>query len=93
MSKKVKPFILLKMNQCPKCLSKLKLIEEETYVGSLNDGGLLISGDSLVEAKLYCPKCGAEYDAEKKGARYCIKQQLPPIRPVMKKEFNPFYDL
>lgn len=91
--KKIKPYIILKLNQCPNCLGKLKLIEEETYIGSLNEGGLLMSGDSLVEAKLYCPKCGNEYNADKKGARYYIAGDLPPIRPVKKKEFNPFYDL
>ena len=90
MSKMIKPFTYLKPNQCPNCRAKLMLVEEESYAARLDSKGLPIGGDTYVELRLVCTKCGAEFDCEKKGMYYHIKPKLPPI-PVIAKDFNPFY--
>lgn len=90
MSKMIKPFTYLKPNQCPACRGKLMLVEEESYAARLDSKGLPIGGDTYVEQRLVCTKCGSEYDCEKNGIVYQIAPKLPPI-PVIIKDFNPFY--
>ena len=90
MSKMIKPFTYLKPNQCPKCRGKLMLVEEESYAARLDSKGLPVGGDTYIEQKLVCCRCGAEYEAEKKGMYFHIAPTLPQI-PVIVKDFNPFY--
>ena len=58
---------------------------------AIDKKGLPIGGQSFIYARLRCKKCGAEYDAEKKGMYYAIKPTLPQIQQIFK-EFNPFYN-
>lgn len=92
MSKLIKPFIRLKLNQCPRCLGKLELVENETYVGALDSVGIPIGGQSFVDLMLRCTNCHAEYPAIKKGAHYAIKTDEDEIPVKIIKEFNPFYN-
>lgn len=86
-----RPIVFLNNNQCPGCMGTLQLLEEETYVAAIDKKGLPIGGQSFIYARLRCKKCGAEYDAEKKGMYYAIKPTLPQIQQIFK-EFNPFYN-
>jgi len=86
-----RPIVFLNNNQCPKCYSKLELLETETYVAAIDAKGAPIGGDTFVDAILRCPKCGEEYAATKKGIYYYIKPDVPEIHPIFK-EFNPFYN-
>ena len=89
-AKKIKPFTFLDANQCPKCGSKMMLVEDETYVAALDKKGLPIGGQSFIDQKLICKTCGESYTAEKKGMCFQIKSSLPPI-PVIVQDYNPFY--
>lgn len=91
MSKLIKPFFRLKLNQCPKCFGKLELVENETYVGALDSVGIPIGGQSFVDVALRCTQCYSEFPAEKKGAHYAIKIENEQAVKIVK-EFNPFYN-
>ena len=65
--KLIKPYAILKLNQCPECMGRLKLIEEETSISSVDEGGVPIMENSLIDVTLYCIKCNKEYKANKKG--------------------------
>lgn len=88
--KKIKPMQYLNPNQCPKCGGKLMLVEEESCVSTLDKKGLPIGGDTYVEVRLVCKKCGETFEAEKCGMLYQIAPNLPKI-PVIIEDYNPFY--
>lgn len=90
MNKVKKPIQYLKANQCRKCKGKLQLVEEETYIATLDTKGLPIGGQSFVSQRLRCLKCGESYDCEKKGMYYHIAPRTRPL-PVIIEEYNPFY--
>lgn len=88
--KTVKPIQYLRTNQCRNCKGRLELVEEETYIGALDSKGLAIGGQSFIDVRLRCPKCGTEYECEKKGMYYHIKPYFDPV-PVIVQDYNPFY--
>lgn len=91
MSKKlIRPIQYLKLNQCRECKGKLQLVEEETYVAAIDSKGLPIGGQSFVDQRLRCLKCGAEYECVKEGMYYHIAPQTQQI-PVIIEDYNPFY--
>ena len=85
-----KPFVFIRVNQCPNCKGKLELLEEETYVAKLDSKGVPIAGETYVDLRVRCVRCGSEFDAKKQGMHYCIDHHLPPILPIAK-DYNPFY--
>ena len=93
MAKKIKPIIHLNPNQCPECKKgKLLLVEEESYVAPLDSKGLPLAGQTYIEQKLVCSKCGSEFDCTKKGMFFQVKyKDIKPI-PDIAKDFNPFYE-
>lgn len=91
MTKKIRPIQYLKPNQCWRCRGKLQLLEEETFIAPIDSKGLPIGGETYVDVKLRCSKCGEEYDAVKKGMCYVIAPTLPPIAPHIDDDYNPFY--
>lgn len=92
MSEKIKPFILINNNQCPKCLSRLELIEVDIYVGMLDKRGRCIKGDESTEAYLTCTKCREEYPVTKKGQYYSISPTTEKIKKIIP-SYNPFYSV
>lgn len=90
MAKSKRPIQYLKINQCRNCKGRLQLVEEETYVAALDSRGLPIGGQSFVDMRLRCTKCGEEYDCVKEGMHYAIAPKTQPI-PVIVKDYNPFY--
>lgn len=90
MKKPICPIRYLGNNQCPQCTGELMLIEKETYVGALDKKGQAIGGQSFLEVAMRCTKCGAEYEADRKGLYYYIK---PKTRPIVHDigDYNPFY--
>lgn len=88
--KQIRPYLIIGINQCPKCLERLELLEIDTYVAAIDKRGRAIGGNEETEVSLRCMGCGEEYPAWKKGNSYYIAPTTPPIKPIMK-EFNPFY--
>lgn len=90
----VKPFKILKLNECPHCYGNLILREEESYVADLDGYGQIVSGtgDESISASLICTACGEVYPVQKQGSHYMIarSKDLPEIHPIQK-EYNPFY--
>lgn len=87
----IKPFIFIDPNQCPYCLGKLIFRETEIFEARLDEYGVPIGGETMVQPKLVCSKCGKIYDCERKGLGYQIDCHLPKTRPIVK-EYNPFYE-
>lgn len=96
----MKPYRVLDINQCPKCLGRLILFEYEGTLSDLNKNGIpSINGIvSDYDAKLVCSTCKTIYDAEKIGPAFHIAPKYSvymmnkrkKIKAVIPDNYNPF---
>lgn len=89
-------FSKVKPNECLHCDGRLILIEAESSINKLDQYGRIIyTKEEGYEVYLMCSKCGALYEADKRGDRWFIAED-PLIKSIaqnkMPIDFNPFLD-
>ena len=84
----IRPYKVLKPNDCRVCDGKLILEELEATINILDNFGKIRSSVyNLYDPKLICNQCGKEYEADKRGMHFFIKKQFTD--PIIKSK-NPF---
>lgn len=77
--------VYLQPMQCTDCGTVIQIKEEEESTVIVNIRGLPINSDNTrYEVKGVCPKCGREYEVEKNGMYFTLRNRTHELCPVLR---------